>query len=108
MLVIYQALAVKWSSTIPYHDQLLAYIIQLNDEWIYRLATDCKATQVHPAVLDSLLLSVLVDNLVSYPVPHALTRNPKLVSTRFAPAHRSEVTLCTRKEFQRLLWIIRV
>jgi hypothetical protein len=38
-------------------------------------------------------------------VPDALTRNPKLVSARFAPTHGTEVTLCTRKEFPGLVWV---
>ena len=67
--------------------------------------SDHKATQYKVPCLYWLIIR---HHALSCPVPYALTRDPKLISTRFAPAHWSEVTLCTRKELQRLIWIIKV
>src|SRR5579863_3793998 len=46
---------------------------------------------------------VSANSLPSCLIPHALTRDPKFVSTRFTPTHGTEITLCTCKEFQRLV-----
>ena len=52
-------------------------------------------------------LSIQWDHVpLSRPIPHTLTRDPKLVSARLAPTHGSKVTLRTRKEFQGLVWLI--